>query len=504
MPNLYVWSITISVILAILMMIYAVVRHTVEKSRYLIFLSVANLFFVFGNLLEMTGTTLENAFYGVRVQYMGAPFIMPLTYLFLRDLYGKKRLTSMGHALLLLIPVLSMVALQAFPIVRLQYGEIWYSTNGQIVNVQHTNGIAYYLGTALNYTCIFLSLRLVLRRIRHGGRSQSRQSLVLLAGWLAPLTANASYVFLSGVRGFDLTPIVYVTSMAVFLYSALARNLLNVLPLARAQVMDELEDAFVVCDEDLHFLDANLSARRLFPELATLVPGDSMAEVKGFQREGKMQRWAGGEERHYKVTSNPILRDIKDSAICVVFRNVTVESRLLDNLKRQAELDALTGFYNRGTFFAIARESMKQHGKPLAYALLMIDVDHFKRVNDNYGHPCGDAVLREIAEIAKNHFRKGDVIGRYGGEEFAILLKDLSGEQAVAVAEEFRKAVENTAVRCQEQTVRVTISIGAAHCPGGDNQTLESLLTQADEALYLSKSTGRNRSSLYQGKEVVL
>lgn len=502
MLNIFVLAVMLSMTLAVIMMVYAIVKHTVEKSFYLILLSVANLFFVFGNLLEMTAATLEAAFYGVRVQYMGAPFIVPLTYLFYRDFYGKKRLTPLKHALFFVIPVLAMLSLQAYPLVRLQYGDIWYTTNNQIVNVQHTCGITYYLSTALNYTCIFLSLRLILERICCGGKGQRKQSLMLLAGALAPIAANVFYVFWDGVRGFDLTPIAYVTSMAVFLYSALAHNLLDVLPLARAQVMDELEDAFIVCDEGFRFLDANLSARQMFPQLSNLTPGESIESVKGFKSEGEMNMLVNGEERHYKITANPILHGTKNSGVCIVFRNITVENKLLENLQRQATMDALTGIYNRGTFFELAEGEMEQSKvKKLDFALLMIDLDHFKRVNDTYGHPCGDVVLKAVAETAKNHFRRGDVVGRYGGEEFAVLLENISDKQAVTSAEKLRIAIEDMTIPCQDKNIRVTISIGVAHCTAGDCQTLEDLLIHADEALYISKSMGRNRTSLYREKE---
>ena len=503
MPNMFVLSIMLSVALTAIMMIYAIVNHTVEKSFYLILLSVANFFFVFGNLLEIVAPTLEAAFYGVRVQYIGAPFIMPLTYLFYREFYGYKRFSHIKLALLFVIPMLSMLCMQAFPFVRLHYGEIWYRSNGVVASVGHTNGLTYYLSAAVNYICVVLSLRLILGRIFHGGRLRRRQSLVLLTGWVAPLVANFSFVFLKGVRDFDLTPIAYVTSMAVLLYSALADNLLDVLPLARAQVLDELEDAFIVCDDDLNFLDANLSARRLFPELAALTSGESMERVNGFKTEGALRIGSQGEERHYKITANPILRGTSNSGICVVFRDVTVENRLMEDLQRQATVDALTGVYNRGTFFGRAREALAQsETKGLGLALLMIDLDHFKQVNDTYGHPCGDAVLKAVADTAKRRFNAGGVVGRYGGEEFAVLLENISGTQAVAAAEKLRKAVEGLTVCCQSECVGVTISVGVAYHAAKSGQTLESLLIQADEALYLSKSDGRNRTSLYSAKGV--
>ena len=502
MPNIFVLAIILSVAVTVLLMVYAIVKHTVEKSFFLILLSIANLFFVFGNLLEITASTMEAAFYGIRVQYMGAPFLLPLTYLFYREFYGKKRFTPTLHVLLFLIPVLSMLALQEFPLVQLHYKDIWYSNNGYIASIQHTDGITYYLGTALNYICIILSLRLIIKGVIRGSKMQRKQSTILLAGWLAPLVTNVSFVFLGGDNSYDLTPITYVTSMAVLLYAALVHNLLDVLPLARAQVIDELEDAFIVCDEKLNFLDANLSARRLFPELSAMTQGESMENIQRFRTEGELRMVMDGEESIYKITANPILHGTKNSGICVVFRNVTVENRLLRHLQQQATMDGLTGIYNRNTFFDIARETQERgKSKKLDYALLMIDLDHFKKVNDTYGHPCGDAVLKAVANTLKEHFREGDVCGRYGGEEFAVLLENLSDTQAVTAAEKLRKTIEAMEIDCQNQKIRATISIGVTHYRAGEEQTLESMLTQADEALYLSKSKGRNQTSLYRSGE---
>lgn len=491
----------LSVAVSATLMIYAIIKHTAEKSIFLILLSIATLFYTFGNLLEITATSLDAAFYGTRVQYLGAPFILPITYLFYRDFCGKKRFTPMKLALFFVIPVLSMLSLQAFPMVRFHYGDIWYSTNGHIASIQHSDGITYYLGTANNYTCILLSLSLILRRIRNGGKLQRRQSFILLAGWLLPLVSNVSFIFLGGDSSYDLTPVTYVASMVMLLYAVLMRNLLNVLPLARAQVIDALEDAFIVCDDKLNFLDANWSARRLFPILDSLMPGESMDRVESFKSEGEVCILVNGGIRHFKAIATEIRHGAKNSGVCVVFRDVSEENRLIESLLRQARLDSLTGIYNRGAFFDLVGGTLELFkSKNLAFALLMIDVDYFKQVNDTYGHPCGDAVLKGIADIVKHHFRRGDIVGRYGGEEISVLLVDISEAGVVATAEKLRKTVEETTIPFQEQSIRVTISIGVTHSPAGNTQTLENLLAQADTALYVAKGSGRNCISLYKGK----
>ncbi|WP_312939607.1 diguanylate cyclase [Oscillibacter sp.] len=504
MPQLFILAVALSVVISIIMVVFTIANHTVEKSLYLILLTVGDLFFSFGNLLEITAPTLETAFYGVRVQYLGAPLLVPLAYLFFRDFYGKKRFSARRHVLIFSIPVVSMVSLQLYPLVRLHYSHIWYSTNGQIASIQHTDGIVYLLGVALNYICIVLGLSLILSHIRNGSKVQRRQSFILLLSCLAPLASNFSFVFFRGRQSYDFTPIAYVSALAVFLYSALTQNLLNVLPLARAQVIDGLEDAFIICDSDFHFLDANQSAKRLFPQLACMVSGESLEGVQGFKPEGETLIWKDGEARRYKITANPVLQGTISNGICIVFRDVTVERHLLDDLHRQATTDALTGVYNRGTFFDYARQTFAKGGGREALALLMIDVDHFKQVNDTYGHPCGDAVLKTIAQAARAHFRKSDLVGRYGGEEFAILLEDLSSQQAVETAEQFRRTIEELRIAYRDRIIRVAVSIGVAHCPAARRLLLEELLNQADAAMYLSKAGGRNRTSLYRGDKPVV
>ncbi len=498
MLNIYTVIMTLSLILAALIVVYAVIRHTVDKSLYLIFLSIANIFFIFGSLLEMTASNLESAFYGVRVQYMGIPYLMPLSYLFCRDLYGKKRFNAWQHIVFLSIPVLSVFAIQVFPATRVFYDRIWYTTNGIVANVAHTSGFLYYASLALNYSSLLLALWLILRQIVSGGRRIRQQSIVLLVGWIGPVITNIFYTMVDRSSGFDLTPVVYVTAVVVFVSLALSGNLLEVLPLARRQVMDELEDAFVVCDEDMCFLDANLSAKRLFPELATLTRGESLECVGGFQSYGELRRWVNGEEIDYKITQTPVLQGKRNSGICIVFQNVTAENRLLENLRHRAEMDTLMDIYNRGAFFDIAHETLKR-GRLRKHpcALLMIDLDHFKRMNDSYGHLYGDTVLRAVSATIKNNIRKGDVIGRYGGEEFAVLLEDITEEEAFEAAEKLRKSVESLEMLHEGERVLVTISVGVVHCPLCQSTTLRELLAHADEALYRAKTHGRNQVRMH-------
>jgi diguanylate cyclase (GGDEF)-like protein len=173
--------------------------------------------------------------------------------------------------------------------------------------------------------------------------------------------------------------------------------------------------------------------------------------------------------------------------------NVLIEeNRQLETL---AQLDGLTGVANRRGFDARLRaewSASAKAGQPLS--LLMIDVDHFKRFNDRYGHPAGDACLKAIAAcLSKGGMRWNDFIARYGGEEFAVVLPSLPSAAAMEIAERLRLAVFALALENSQSPVgRITISVGVAGFVGDGNKDAGALLEAADAALYNAKRRGRN------------
>jgi diguanylate cyclase (GGDEF)-like protein len=173
---------------------------------------------------------------------------------------------------------------------------------------------------------------------------------------------------------------------------------------------------------------------------------------------------------------------------------------LYQQVEALAITDALTGIFVRGHFMDRAREELarsKRHG--LSCTLLMADLDLFKQKNDTFGHLVGDVVLRDVARLLQRNLRDVDLIARFGGEEFILLLIETSAEQAMPVAQRLRQLVEIHPIRAYDELLTQTISIGAAGFPQ-HAQTLEQLIERADEALYAAKGAGRNRVVLYSEK----
>lgn len=168
--------------------------------------------------------------------------------------------------------------------------------------------------------------------------------------------------------------------------------------------------------------------------------------------------------------------------------------RLHGQLDRLATLDSLTETYNRRSFDRMAADEItRARAKGLPLSLLVADLDHFKRINDRYGHPAGDEVLREFARRARQVLRAPDRLGRYGGEEFVVILPETGRDEALRVADRLcRTLAERPVVLADGQEISVTVSIGLAE-EQERRGTVESLYSAADRALYRAKQEGRNR-----------
>ena len=186
-----------------------------------------------------------------------------------------------------------------------------------------------------------------------------------------------------------------------------------------------------------------------------------------------------------------ILMLIGNYGVRQLFRNLELQRIELEQL---ASFDALTGLANRRSVlekakFEMSRALRTEH----QFSFLMIDIDHFKKVNDTFGHAAGDQVLHQIAEIMVCELRNIDICGRIGGEEFLVVMPDTNLDKALIAAERLRMAVASCNFHLSDQVFPITISIGAVVPSLGKEASLDALLAEADRALYKAKSNGRNR-----------
>lgn len=198
------------------------------------------------------------------------------------------------------------------------------------------------------------------------------------------------------------------------------------------------------------------------------------------------------------------MRDVDGKIIGLlgVTRDITMYKKAEQELERLAQTDFLTNLANRRHFMTLAEQEFSRtlrYGGPLS--VLMMDLDHFKRINDTYGHKTGDTVLQRFAALCRQTLREVDTVGRLGGEEFAVILPETDGEHAFEVAERLRMTIADAEVPAERASpIRFTVSIGVATLSGA-TANIEILISQADQALYEAKGAGRNKVCAYERRD---
>jgi diguanylate cyclase (GGDEF)-like protein/PAS domain S-box-containing protein len=220
---------------------------------------------------------------------------------------------------------------------------------------------------------------------------------------------------------------------------------------------------------------------------------EELAEKEVLVGEGEAARWFHSQSALIRAENG------EPAGYVVALFDVTARKEAERRLEDLARLDPLTGVANRRYFRERAEEELaraERYARPVA--VLLLDVDHFKKVNDSYGHQIGDEVLKRVAAECQRNLRGTDVFGRYGGEEFICLLAESGPEDARRAAERMREAVADARWSLADRTVTATISVGLACRPSGAAETLDRLAQKADEALYAAKAAGRNRVMVWE------
>jgi len=269
---------------------------------------------------------------------------------------------------------------------------------------------------------------------------------------------------------------------------------------------DDGEEVYLVHSGQIAIYIPAASQAQAGPALRYFTPGEMFGEMAILENQprstsaraerGSVVLGLGKECFERLMNEFPDFAENLSSALSSRLRYTTELIRelrkALEEIRWLSITDGLTGLYNRRYFFEQAEkevERAQRYRRPVA--AIMLDVDFFKRVNDTFGHAAGDEVLREVALCCRREVRELDILGRYGGEEFAILLTESDMDQAQQVAERLRTRIESMVIPIKGHDLSLTVSLGLAELKV--SESVESLLDRADQALYSAKQTGRNR-----------
>jgi diguanylate cyclase (GGDEF)-like protein/PAS domain S-box-containing protein len=280
----------------------------------------------------------------------------------------------------------------------------------------------------------------------------------------------------------------------------------------------ELAEGLFVLDEDGQVAFMNPEAERLLgwrrEELADrklhdlihlhdseeLLPGDQCGVMQALKdrtvcrRDGERFKRNNGSSFPVAYSASPMLLPDGRPAVVVSFQDITARKSLEKQLAELATHDDLTGLYNRRELerlLEVETQRSRRYQRPLS--VFMLDVDHFKQVNDDHGHDVGDQILRQLSERIRQNIRTADIATRYGGEEFVVILPETPLEEALEAAERLRTAVAGAPFPLTDgQALDIRISIGVA-CLAGEETGSPDIIKAADDAMYQAKQAGRNR-----------
>ncbi len=395
--------------------------------------------------------------------------------------------------------------------------------------VRYEHGPLFYAAAVYVYLFMAFCMGVVTRAAALSQGLHRRHYLAFVLVTAVPWVANVGYVgFGWTLFGFDPTPFSFAFTLVAFSWLIVGVRLFDLLPVARHLLLEALLDPVLVVDPSRRVIEANPAALKL----AGLQQGWQGRELKqwpvfGADLQALLLEHAGEHDRPLTLTSAARYYEVRLRAIeratrhgpallghMIYVRDVTQRhlselklaealalseerlrtiSSLHEQLREQALCDPLTGLYNRrylDEFFARELARVQRENLPLAVAL--IDLDHFKRLNDECGHLVGDDVLKAVAQHLLDNLRSTDAVFRIGGEEFLLILPGADPDEASARLQSIcsQLAAREIATRGGDQ--RVTLSAGLAYWPQ-QGQALDELLHAADAALYQAKRTGRNR-----------
>ena len=475
-----------------------------DASRLFLVFTLLCFFYAMGSAMERLSGTPQAIWYWGGFQYLFTPLLAPVLLLLTIDIAGwQGRLSRLGKVLIFIIPVLSLVLRQTNAWHHLFY----LADAGGPVSLEYRPGPAHQIYAIWNNISVVAVLVLGGLRLSLSPAVYRPRIRYFMVGILLPWMAYVLYLLRLTPNRMDLTPVSLCLATPFWFLSLYRHRLLDLRPIAREMVFSSIPQGILVLNPEGYLEDFNEGAIRLFPDLTPDCLGLPVAELVPEILPEPLLHMAGGSSalagegrdvmhlgRFLKVQVTSLHRGRSFLGTLLLIGDNTQTVHLLEELQKTAMTDPLTGVFNRRQLFQILQREVERFDRYQApLSLILMDLDHFKRINDRHGHPCGDAALRHVVGILRQESRQTDVLGRYGGEEFVVVLPHTPLEQAVRVAERMRSALAGTPLIWEEGQVWLTASMGVGALQGKAPRALEAWLREVDQALYQAKALGRNR-----------
>jgi diguanylate cyclase (GGDEF)-like protein/PAS domain S-box-containing protein len=474
----------------------------------------------------------------LNIMFIGVASLPTLFLLFvLAFTHSEAWLTQRNLLLLSIYPVAAILLQWTNQYHYLLYLSLKTVQVNDFMAMEFTRGPLYFVNVIYSYAMIGIGLlRLSQRALHLSPLYQNQYRLIIIGSILPWATSIYSENYFDILHGLDFAPLTFGLSAIIFVFAVLRTNFMDLIPIARSHLIENMRDGILVLDAQNRIVDINPAMENFIEKKASFYMGKNAFDV--------FQAWMEKTDLHLDgMETRTELRMPKDpsryldlsvtplydksqllNGRLMVFRDITerkqVEKRLRyvndrlqtqlieigvlqKNLREQTIRDPLTNLFNRRYLEeTLERELARAAREDYSVCVIMIDLDHFKRVNDTYGHAAGDEVLKALAITLSEHCRRGDFACRFGGEEFVVVMPNIDMDTAYQRAENIRQSLNSLHVPYGHYNLTITISMGIA-CYPINGETREAILRAADQAMYGAKEAGRDHILSYDEFQVL-
>jgi diguanylate cyclase (GGDEF)-like protein/PAS domain S-box-containing protein len=481
-----------------------------------------------GAAMEYATVGIPGKIFWAKIEYFGV-VSCPVFFLLFAVEYNLlyRWLTPRKIAILFILPLITL----GLALTNEWHGLIWSSFTPSLAGdnlVVFGHGVGFWVGAVgYSYLCMLAGTVVLIWGTFRLPKEFHNQVILIAAAAIAPWVVNLVYIARLGpLPGLELTPLVILISGTIFGWDILQFHLLDLVPIARHTLIETMADGILVLDQQNRVLDANPAARQLLGEKAVITIGKYIGDIFDSSPELMKLFIQNNPEtntevtvestrgRYLEISLSPVhdwrgffrgqfvvMRDITErrcSQDKIQLMNERLRVQLTEIETLQAHLmelairDSLTGLFNRRYLDeTLVRELSRAKRGNYEISILMIDIDHFKHINDTYGHKAGDQVLKSMGDFLQGEVRQGDIVCRLGGDEFLIIMPGMQLKDAQNRAEMICNDASQLSIRHEEMELRITVSIGVVVFPQhGDSA--DDIIRAADSAMYAAKQAGRN------------
>ncbi len=480
-------------------------NRTLAGARSFLAVIVLGFWWAYTNAIESLVPSLEVKLFWANLGYVSIT-LLPVAWLTMAADYAGHRewMTARRSALFCVMPLLTNVLLWTDPYHHLMRTAAWLDAAGTYPVIGRTWGPWFWIHAAYSYALFAIALTLLAITIFSVSSWYRRKPIAVLIGSVMPLAANLLDTLVpSSTPADDLTPAVFGLAALVLAWGLFRLRIFDVIPAARHALVENMQDGVLVLDHSGQVVDLNKSAQRLIGRPTSQIVGRPLAESWEPWEQIAAPYEAGADHaqvrlgepenrRNFEVKWSPLVRRKQVIARVVVLTDVTARVLLEESLRDQALTDGLTGLPNRALFMSKLNDAIhraRRHETEL-FSVMVLDIDHFKLINDRLGHLAGDILLQGVATKLRRCIRETDVVARMGGDEFILLISEISNQRDLIpvlnrIWEELRAPVY---FRQQEMVAAASVGVVIWHSTYRD---ADDMVRAADTAMYQAKQDGR-------------